>query len=176
MGGNSFPTIPRAVSLFSTKNCSTPTLPEPAIGSIIKSIGARDEAGAERIAKRIYRYDKERETLFLVHAEVIAEDGTAQALDERATFIQTPQHEAANSLYTSKAELSILFPNVQEGTLVRSMVLIREDEPIFPDEFATHFGFGGNWPTLSRTSSCRSASDRVCPHQSRAQPRRHSST
>lgn len=108
---------------------------------------SHDDSAPEVMGNSIITYDREHESIFLIAAATIRPDGVRQDLDDRATFIQTPQHEAENGLYTSNQELNLIFPKVVPGAITESIVLIRVDKPIIPGEFARHKLFAGGWPT-----------------------------
>lgn len=107
---------------------------------------ALDQSGVERIANDIYTYDREREDIFLIDAATIRPDGERMPVEANGAFIQTPQHEAENSLYTSEAELNLIFPRVAPGCITESIVLVRENQPVMPGEFAVSNTFSRGWP------------------------------
>lgn len=110
---------------------------------------ARDRAGVEELEKSIFTYDKDREHLYLIDAYTLQADDTRLDVAENAAFIQTPQHEASNSLYTSEAELSLLYPDVRVGSTTVAVVLWEEFDPVMPGEFVSRRGFGAGWPVCS---------------------------
>ncbi|PTY04885.1 hypothetical protein DB347_19500 [Opitutaceae bacterium EW11] len=110
---------------------------------------AVNEAAVKSVANDVFTFDKERESIFLVSARSILPDGTSQQVDPKATFIQTPQRESNSSLYTSHSELNVIYPNVAPGTSTESIVVIRENTPVIPGEFAASYIFGGGWPTYA---------------------------
>ncbi|WP_221029171.1 DUF3857 domain-containing protein [Actomonas aquatica] len=106
---------------------------------------ARTEGAIEALGSNTYSYDKTRESLFLIDAATILPDGTRREIDTRGAFLQAPQHEAANSLYTSEEELTVIFPMVSAGAVTSTIVLVREDDPVFPGEFAASMSFQSGW-------------------------------
>jgi transglutaminase-like putative cysteine protease len=124
---------------------------EGTIFRLLQSIEtARDRAGVEALEKSIFTYDKDRERMYLLEAYTLQRDGSRRDIAESAAFIQTPQHEASNSLYTSQAELSLLFPDVREGSTTVAVVLREEFAPVMPGEFVGRHAFGAGWPTYRR--------------------------
>ncbi len=107
---------------------------------------AVSQAGVESVSTDTFSFDRERESIFLIEAVTIRPDGTRQAVEPKGAFIQTPQHEAENSLYTSQAQLRVIFPNVAPGAVTEVVVLVRENTPVMPGEFATSRTFGAGWP------------------------------
>lgn len=109
---------------------------------------ASDQSGVESIGSDTFTYDREREEIFLIDAATIMPDGRRQPVEAKGTFIQTPQRQADDSLYTSQAELRIVYPNASVGASTEAIVLIRENVPVMPGEFATIHTYGASWPTF----------------------------
>ncbi|HLP24565.1 MAG TPA: DUF3857 domain-containing protein, partial [Acidobacteriota bacterium] len=107
---------------------------------------ARSNAAEKVMGNRVYSFDREHDSVFLISAATIGPDGKRQELGERAAFIQSPQREADNGLYTSEQELNLIFPNIAAGAVTEAIVLIREDKPVFPGQFATSYPFALGWP------------------------------
>ena len=111
---------------------------------------AVDQSAVEGLSTDHVSFDRDRESLFLIEAATISADGTRQAVDAKGTFIQTPQREADAALYTSTAELAVIYPQVAPGVSTELVVLIRENVPVMPGEFASYRTFGSVWPTRLR--------------------------
>ena len=107
---------------------------------------AVDQAGVEPLGKDVFSYDREREDIFLIDAASISPSGERMPVESKGAFIQTPQHEAENSLYTSQAELTVIYPRVAPGSVTEAVVLIRENQPVMPGEFALSHSFARGWP------------------------------
>lgn len=107
---------------------------------------ARNAAAERVMASRIYSFDREHDSIFLVSAATIGADGTRHELGERAAFLQSPQREADAGLYTSEQELNIVFPNIAPGAVTQSIVVIRQNTSVFPGEFASSYAFARGWP------------------------------
>jgi transglutaminase-like putative cysteine protease len=107
-------------------------------------------SAVERLGSLVYSFDRERESIFLVDAATILPDGQRRPVTDKGAFIQTPQHEAENSLYTSQAELNLVFPNVAPGAATEATVLVRENVPVMPGEFCSDFTFIASRPTFLR--------------------------
>lgn len=108
------------------------------------------QSAVEGMGSSIQRFDRDRETLYLVTAATILADGTRVPVEDKGAFIQTPQHEAANSLYTSQAELNLIFPSVATGTSTEVIVLVRENTAVMPGEFCLNYTFAAGWPSFRR--------------------------
>ncbi|HLP09058.1 MAG TPA: DUF3857 domain-containing protein [Opitutaceae bacterium] len=108
---------------------------------------AMNQAGVEPLGNDTFTYDRERESIFLIEAATILPDGTRVPIEEKGAFIQTPQHEAQNSLYTSQAELHLVYPKIAPGATTEVIVLVRENVPVMPGEFSGSRTFGAGWPT-----------------------------
>lgn len=108
------------------------------------------DSAVERLGNSVYTFDRERESIFLIDAATILPDGRRQPVTEKGAFIQTPQHEAESSLYTSRAELNLVFPNVSPGATTEATVLIRENVPVMPAEYCADFSFYAGRPTFLR--------------------------
>lgn len=108
---------------------------------------ASDQSGVETIGSDTFTYDWEREEIFLIEAATILPDGQRQPVEAKGTFIQTPQRQANDSLYTSQAELRIVYPNASIGSSTEAIVLIRENIPVMPREFAAIHTYSASWPT-----------------------------
>ncbi len=109
---------------------------------------ARTDAAASSMGNRLYTYDREHDSIFLIEAATLQPNGDRQPLDDRAAFIQTPQREAEAGLYTSDQELNLIFPNIRAGSVTHMIVVIRENSEVFPGEFASRYTFGSGWPTV----------------------------
>ena len=107
---------------------------------------AVDQSGVERAGNDLYTFDREREDIFLIDAATIRADGERMTVEAKGAFIQTPQREAENSLYTSEAELNVIYPRVAPGSITEAIVLIRENQPVMPGEFALAQTFSRGWP------------------------------
>jgi hypothetical protein len=106
-----------------------------------------NESGIEINKQYTHSYDKERQKIYLIKAGTHQADGTFQEVDDIAAFIQTPQNNASDSLYTSDAELTIIFPNVKKGSIVESIILVETFEPLIPGEISLGKSLCGYWPT-----------------------------
>lgn len=107
---------------------------------------AVDQSGVERMGSDIFTFDREREDIFLIDAATLRPDGERMRVEGKGAFIQTPQREAENSLYTSEAELTVIYPRVAPGCTTEATVLIRESQPVMPGEFALAHTFSRGWP------------------------------
>jgi hypothetical protein len=108
---------------------------------------ALDQSGVESIGSDTFTFDREREDIFLIDAATILPDGRRQPVETPGLFIQTPQRQADQSLYTSDAELRIVYPNTSAGACTEAIVLVRERVPVMPGQFALDHTYGSNWPT-----------------------------
>jgi hypothetical protein len=108
---------------------------------------ALDQSGVESIGSDTFTFDREREDIFVIDAATILPDGRRQPVESQGLFIQTPQRQADQSLYTSDAELRIVYPNTSAGACTEAIVLVRERVPVMPGHFALDHTYGSNWPT-----------------------------
>lgn len=108
---------------------------------------AVDQSAVKSVSTDTFTFDRDREEIFLIDAATLLADGQRQPVEARGAFIQTPQYEASNSLYTSEAELQIVYPNVAPGATTEVIVLVRENIPVMPGQFAAVATYGGGWPT-----------------------------
>ena len=106
-----------------------------------------NEAGVESNKETTRSFDKDRQNIYLLKAGTYQTDGVYREVEETATFLQSPQYEAENSLYTSEAELKIIFPNVAPGTIIESIVLTETYKHPMPGEFCRTSYFSYFWPT-----------------------------
>lgn len=107
---------------------------------------ARAASAVSSLANAIHRFDQERESIFLVEATTILPDGTRIPVAASGAFIQSPQNQSASSLYTSQAELNVIFGQVSPGAMTEIVIVIRENVPVMRNEFATHQTFVAGWP------------------------------
>src|SRR5262249_39927668 len=99
-------------------------------------------------AKDQIGYRKSEEKIHLVMAHSIQPDGSLQDVAANAAFIQTPQAEGDQSLYTDFGELVLLYPNVKPGTIAESIVVIEQPTPRIEGQFARVLGLAWYWPQL----------------------------
>jgi hypothetical protein len=109
---------------------------------------ARNEAGAEQIAREVHPYRKAGQKIHLVLARSIQSDGTSQPVNDEGAFLQSPQYAAAEALYSDYGELVIVFPNVKPQTITESIVVHDEQETRIPGEFTALILFDNNWPQM----------------------------
>ncbi|MBE2214219.1 MAG: DUF3857 and transglutaminase domain-containing protein [Opitutaceae bacterium] len=107
---------------------------------------AADQSGVDYVGNDIFTFDRDREDIFLIDAASVRADGERIPVEGKGAFIQTPQREADNSLYTSEAELNVIYPHVAPGSVTEAIVLVRENQPVMPGEFAYAHTFSRGWP------------------------------
>lgn len=107
---------------------------------------ALTDAGAEDMARTVRSYTRNRHKIHLALARTIQPDGTRQDVKPSASFLQSPQREADESLYHDTGELVIVFPNVKAGSIVEWTHIIEEHTPRIPGHLQTTFGFQWGWP------------------------------
>ncbi|RBP39849.1 uncharacterized protein DUF3857 [Roseimicrobium gellanilyticum] len=109
-------------------------------------IKALTDAGAEEIARTVRSYTRSRHKIHLALARTIQPDGTRQEVKPSASFLQSPQREADESLYHDTGELVIIFPNVKAGSIVEWIHVVEEHTPRVPGHLQTAFAFEWGWP------------------------------
>lgn len=107
---------------------------------------ALTDAGAENIARTVRSYTRSRHKIHLALARTIQPDGTRQEVKPSASFLQSPQREADESLYHDTGELVIIFPNVKAGSMVEWIHVVEEHSPRIPGHLQTTFAFQWGWP------------------------------
>jgi hypothetical protein len=109
---------------------------------------ARNEAGAQRLAREVCSYRKAYQKVHLALARSITSDNQSQPVDRRSAFLQSPQHEAENSVYSDNGELVIIFPQVKPGTITESVIVIEDHTPRMADEFTAQLTLDSWWPQV----------------------------
>jgi hypothetical protein len=107
---------------------------------------ASDQSGVEHISSDTFSYDRLREEICLISAQTILPNGESQNVGVGSAFIQTPQRQADESIYTSQAELRIIYPKAAPGATTEAIVLIHEKESVIPGQFALVQTYGSSWP------------------------------
>lgn len=108
---------------------------------------ANTEAVSKELARESTPFAPSRQKVHLVLARTLTPDGKWQKAPPEAAFVQTPQREADKELFTDRAELVVIFPQIQPGSITESIILC--EEPVFriPGELTATFTFGTTWST-----------------------------
>lgn len=91
----------------------------------------------------VFRPD-EGEKIYLLDAMTVRPDGTVAPVGEGGVFVQTPQREARNRIYSGRKELKVIYPDVKTGAVTYVCVLI-EGRGRIPGEVTLSFAWGGGW-------------------------------
>lgn len=110
---------------------------------------ALTDAGAQQMGRTIRPFIRTRQKMHLVQARTIQPNGTRQDAKADATFIQSPQREADESLYHDSGELVIILPNVKAGSITEWIVVVEEHKPRIPGHFSTWLAFQQGWPATT---------------------------
>ncbi len=105
------------------------------------------DAGVELASQVVFSYNKSHQRIYLVTARTRQPDGTVTDINGDAAFIQTPQHQADQGIYSDAEELVVLFSNVKVENLVEYVVVVEMIEPRMPGEWGTVILPGAYWPT-----------------------------
>jgi transglutaminase-like putative cysteine protease len=105
------------------------------------------DAGAKDNAEDIFSYRKKEQKFYLVRAETIQPDGSAQPVRANAVLLQSPQRQAQYALYDDLAEVRIIYPNVKPGSVTHAIVVIEDLSVKMPGEYLQTFTWSRAWPT-----------------------------
>ncbi|MBI5543202.1 MAG: DUF3857 domain-containing protein, partial [Deltaproteobacteria bacterium] len=96
---------------------------------------ARNAAGAEALARKMYQFKRSNQRIHLIVAQSIQPDGSRRPLGADAAFLQSPQPEADSGIYSDLGQLVLVFPHVKPQTVTESVVVIEDIEPRIPGEY-----------------------------------------
>jgi tetratricopeptide (TPR) repeat protein len=105
------------------------------------------DAGVELASQVVIPYDRSFQRASLVTARTRQPDGTVTDVNGDAAFVQSPQHQADQGIYTDSEELVVLFSNVKADHLVEYVVVIETIEPRMPGAWGTIILPGAYWPS-----------------------------
>ena len=113
---------------------------------IHKVYKANTEAGVEVIEKDSVHFRKGEEKVTLIEARTIQPDGTRHPIRKNAMMIQDTK-KTGDSLYENGAELLLVYPNVEPGSVTEVIALIEREAFRVPNEVMFRAGWKGNvWP------------------------------
>ncbi len=92
------------------------------------------------LAKSIQSFRKTQQ-IYLIAARSIQADDSVEPVAANGAFIQSPQREADDSLYSDYSELVMVFPNVKARTATESIVVLEEQAARIPGEFSAVLHF-----------------------------------
>lgn len=100
---------------------------------------AETESGVNDIAQMEYAYAKDLQRVHLVQAQTIAPNGTKTTVREDAAFLSSPQYQAAMGIYDDVGILTVIFPQVQAGSITQSILVYEQSKSRIPGEFRDAF-------------------------------------
>jgi transglutaminase-like putative cysteine protease len=104
------------------------------------------DAGAKANDSEIFSIRKKEQRFYLLLAETIQQDGTAQPVKEDAVLVNSPQRQAQYALYDDVSEIRILFPNVKPGSITHVLAITEDTRARMPGEFTENFTWYSSWP------------------------------
>ncbi|MDF1741954.1 MAG: DUF3857 domain-containing transglutaminase family protein [Verrucomicrobiales bacterium] len=113
---------------------------------IHKVYKANTEAGVEILEKDSVYFRKGEENVTLIEARTIQPDGKEHPIRKNAMMIQDIR-KTGDSLYENGAELLLVYPNVEPGSVTEVIALIERESFRIPNEMMFRVGWKGNvWP------------------------------
>ena len=91
-------------------------------------------AGARELADERYNFRTGSERIHLVLARTVRADGTTLPVEEKAAFLKRSE-ESGDALYSDEEELRIVYPEVNPGVLIESIVVREVFRPQVEGEF-----------------------------------------
>lgn len=114
---------------------------------VIHEIDQALTEGAGESMSASFWYQKSRQKAFLVLARSIQPDGSERPVDREAAFVQSPQPEASQGIFSDVAQIVVLFPHLKPQTVTESIVVIEDTEARIPGEYSNVLTFDARWPT-----------------------------
>jgi tetratricopeptide (TPR) repeat protein len=99
------------------------------------------------LAEDTYGFRPEREKLYVVLAETINPDGTRIPVSKEGIMHQTPQRDAELAIYSGLEELLLVFPGVEVGSIVHSIIVKETQSQRIPGEYTDYWNWSGYWQT-----------------------------
>ncbi len=107
---------------------------------------AREEPGIETLASREFGYRRSTQKIHVAVARTIQPDGRIVLVDDKAIIPQSHQEGSADDIYSDRAQLTVIFPEVKVGS-VTQVIIVREDtEAIAKGAFMAQFTWSHGWP------------------------------
>jgi tetratricopeptide (TPR) repeat protein len=106
-----------------------------------------NQAGVESAARFVTGCRRTGQKMHLVEARTITPDGKFLPVQADAAFIQTPQRDADEALYSDYQELVVIFPDVKPGCQTEVIVVVETELPRIPGHFTDQEIFSYYWPT-----------------------------
>ena len=94
-----------------------------------------------------YRFRPDTQKIFVVTAETIQKDGRQLPVREEGMIHQTPQRDADRGIYSGREELLLIFSGVEQGAIVRSIIIRESREGRIPGEFSDYWIWTSSWQT-----------------------------
>ncbi|HEY4302489.1 MAG TPA: DUF3857 domain-containing transglutaminase family protein [Candidatus Didemnitutus sp.] len=103
------------------------------------------EAGVKSNSDEVTSFRKKEQKAYLALAETILADGTRIPVQPDAVLVESPQREAADSLYDDQSEMRVIFPGVKPGSVVHAVTIVEDLVAKMPGEFTQTLIWGGTW-------------------------------
>nr|WP_246459378.1 DUF3857 and transglutaminase domain-containing protein [Puniceicoccus vermicola] len=94
-----------------------------------------------------YRFRPDTQKIYVVTAETIQKDGRQLPVQEEGMIHQTPQRDADRGIYSGREELLLIFPGLEQGAIVRSIIIRESREGRIPGEFSDYWIWTSSWQT-----------------------------
>ncbi len=104
------------------------------------------DAGTHWNADETFVYRRKEQQFYVIEAETIQSDGTAQSVKADAILVNSPQRQAQYALYDDLVEVRVIFPNVKPGSITHIVIITEDLKARMPGEFADAFAWSGTWP------------------------------
>ncbi|HYF34725.1 MAG TPA: DUF3857 domain-containing protein [Prosthecobacter sp.] len=104
------------------------------------------ESGANSLAEDTHSYRTADQSIHLVEARTILPDGRSLPVEDSAAFLESPQTDAADSVYGDRGQLRVIFSGIKPGVVRQMIVVVVEDTPRVPGHFSTQELWGAFWP------------------------------
>ncbi len=108
---------------------------------------ALNESGARMTAEDTFSFRTLDQRIHLAEAQSLPPEGSAVEVEDGSVIMESPQHDAADSVYGDRGQMRIIFPAVKPGTVTRMVVVIEEFDERIPGHFSTWESWGAFWPT-----------------------------
>jgi hypothetical protein len=106
----------------------------------------RNEAGVPYNERDTFTFDGTRQSIHLIEAYTLDEQGRRTDVADNAVFIHSPQNGASKSLYTSDEEMVIIFPGVRKGVVTVATIALVTHRSVIDGQFTTNRFWIYGWP------------------------------
>ncbi len=106
---------------------------------------ANTEAVAGDLGRQTNPFQPSWQQAYLPLARSLPPGGAWQNVRPDAAFVQSPQADADRELFTDRAELVVVFPQIRKGSVTEIVVLTEGKVARIPGQLTALFPFGGTW-------------------------------